>query len=115
MRFLKQLCIPPRSHFKFNTGNTQRWHLSMAWLTVFVMALTFVALARPTLVSAAVQYNQRIQFQDDFDSCLGERILVDGTQHIVGRVLEDADAGKGVKARSAEREAALGAQVWHVA
>jgi len=60
------------------------------WLAVFLVALTLTALARPTLVNAALEYNDTIRFQDDFDGCSGERILVDGTQHIVGRVSEDA-------------------------
>jgi hypothetical protein len=30
-----------------------------------------------------------ISFTDDFDSCSGERITVDGIQHIVGRFTHD--------------------------
>jgi hypothetical protein len=53
------------------------------------VTLALVALVRPTLVNAAVEYNEQIRFQDDFDACLGERVLIDGTQHIVGRITED--------------------------
>ena len=66
------------------------WRLRVVWLAVFLVALTLAAMARPTLVNAAVVYNEQIRFQDDFDGCSGERILVDGTQHIVGRVSQDA-------------------------
>jgi hypothetical protein len=99
MRFLKKigglaelcgLCVPPSDHFKFNACHAQRWHLRVLWRAVFLVALTLAAMARPTLVNAGMEYNERIRFQDDFDACSGERILVDGTQHIVGRVTEDA-------------------------
>ena len=76
--------------FKVNGCKTQRWHHRLVWLTVLLMALTLASLVRPTLVNAALEYNDTIRFQDDFDACSGERILVDGTQHIVGRVTEDA-------------------------
>ena len=47
----------------------------------------------PIHVSAATEYNERISFIDDFDACSGERVSIDGIQHIVGRVTKDA-AGK---------------------
>jgi hypothetical protein len=99
MRFLKKigrlaelcdLCGPTTDHFKFNACNTRRWHHRILWLTVLLVALTLAGMARPTLVNAAVEYDERIRFQDDFDGCSGERILIDGTQHIVGRVTQDA-------------------------
>jgi hypothetical protein len=44
-----------------------------------------------TSASAATEYNEKIVFIDDFDSCLGERVTVDGIQHIVGRFTRDAN------------------------
>lgn len=46
----------------------------------------------PVPVNAAVEYNERISFVDDFDACSGERVSIDGVQHIVGRFTQD---GKG--------------------
>jgi hypothetical protein len=59
-------------------------------LVLLLAALTLTDLARPTVVNAALEYNETIRFQDDFDACSGERVLVDGTQHIVGRFSKDA-------------------------
>jgi hypothetical protein len=42
----------------------------------------------PSAASAAVEFNQRIAFVDAFDSC-NETIVIDGTEHIVGRFHED--------------------------
>lgn len=64
----------------------RRWLRSL----VVLLALTFFCWARPTSVSAAVEYNEKIQFSDDFDSCSGERVLINGTQHIIGRFTRDA-------------------------
>jgi hypothetical protein len=47
----------------------------------------------PVPVSAAVEYNEKISFTDDFDACSSERVSIDGVQHIVGRFTKDA-AGK---------------------
>ena len=47
----------------------------------------------PTPVSAGVEYNERISFVDDFDACTGERVSIEGVQHIVGRYNKD-DNGK---------------------
>jgi hypothetical protein len=100
MRFLEKigrraslwaLWNPTTDRFKVNGCQIQRWHHRIFWLTVLLMALTLTSLARPTLVNAAVEYNDSIRFQDDFDGCSGERILIDGTQHIVGRVSQDAN------------------------
>jgi len=46
----------------------------------------------PVPANAAVEYNERISFVDDFDACSGERVSIDGVQHIVGRFTQD---GKG--------------------
>jgi hypothetical protein len=46
---------------------------------------------RPVPVSAAVEYNEIISFIDDFDACSGERVSMDGVQHIVGRITTGAD------------------------
>jgi len=47
----------------------------------------------PLPVHAAMEYNEKISFIDDFDACSGERVSIAGIQHIVGRVTKDA-AGK---------------------
>jgi hypothetical protein len=46
----------------------------------------------PIPVHAAVEYNERVSFVDDFDGCSGERVSIDGVQHIAGRFTQD---GKG--------------------
>lgn len=57
-------------------------------LSIILAGLTFLAASYPA--SAAVEYNQWIPFEDDFDSCTGEVVAVTGTQHIIGRTTEDA-------------------------
>jgi hypothetical protein len=56
---------------------------------VLVLTLGFYGWT-PIPASAAVEYNERISFIDDFDACSGERVSIDGIQHIVGRVTKDA-------------------------
>ena len=58
-------------------------------LTILVLTLGFYSWT-PLPASAAMEYNQRISFIDDFDACSGERVSIDGIQHIVGRVTKDA-------------------------
>jgi hypothetical protein len=36
-----------------------------------------------------VEYNEKIPFIDDFDACSGERVSIDGIQHIVGHITKD--------------------------
>ena len=57
---------------------------------VLVVTLALTGWVQPASVSAATDYNEKISFIDDFDGCLGERITVDGIQHIVGRFTRDA-------------------------
>ena len=64
-----------------------RLHL-VRMVSVLLLTLIFSA-GMSTPASAALEYNEQIQFTDDFDSCSGERILVNGTQHIVGRFIKD--------------------------
>jgi hypothetical protein len=62
------------------------------WLQKLVVLLAIGGLigwTQPASVSAATEYNEKISFTDDFDGCLGERITVDGIQHIVGRFTKD--------------------------
>jgi hypothetical protein len=71
--------------------------LSKFWLgwsrSVLMLAVTLGFYGwTPTPVSAGVEYNERISFIDDFDACSGERVSIDGVQHIVGRFTTD---GKG--------------------
>ena len=66
-----------------------------SWLRsamVLVLTLGFYGWT-PIPVNAAVEYNEKISFVDDFDACSGERVSIDGVQHIVGRFTKDA-AGK---------------------
>ena len=65
------------------------WFSSSRSVMVLLLLLGFYAWT-PIPVSAATEYNQTIQFSDDFDSCSGERVFVAGTQHIVGRITEDS-------------------------
>ena len=64
-------------------------HWSQKFL-VLVVILALTGWVQPASVSAATEYNEKISFTDDFDGCLGERITVDGIQHIVGRFTRDA-------------------------
>ena len=62
------------------------------WLQKLVVLLAIGGLigwTQPASVSAATEYNEKISFTDDFDGCLGERITVDGIQHIIGRFTKD--------------------------
>jgi hypothetical protein len=63
-----------------------RW-LRKVWVLVAVLGL--IGWIQPASVSASTEYNEQISFTDDFDGCLGERITVDGIQHIVGRFTRD--------------------------
>ena len=64
-----------------------RWYQK---LLVLVVILALTGWLHPASVSAATEYNEKISFTDDFDGCLGERITVDGIQHIVGRFTRDS-------------------------
>ena len=64
-----------------------RWYQK---LLVLVVILTLTGWVHPASVSAATEYNEQNSFIDDFDGCLGERITVEGIQHIVGRFTRDA-------------------------
>lgn len=55
---------------------------------VLLLALGFYGWA-PISVSAATEYNEKIPFTDDFDACTGERVSIDGIQHIVGHITKD--------------------------
>jgi len=56
--------------------------------TVLLLTLGFYGWT-PVPVSAAVEYNEKISFTDDFDACSGERVSIDGIQHIVGHITKD--------------------------
>jgi hypothetical protein len=60
-------------------------------LVVLTAILVLLGGTHPAPVSAATEYNERISFTDDFDSCLRERVTVDGIQHIVGRFTRDSN------------------------
>ena len=61
-------------------------------ITMLVLTLGFYGWT-PLPVHAAMEYNEKISFIDEFDACSGERVSIAGIQHIVGRVTKDA-AGK---------------------
>jgi hypothetical protein len=68
--------------------------LSKIWFSwsrsVMVLLLTLGFYGwTPVPASAAVEYNEKISFIDDFDACSGERVTIDGIQHIVGRITKD--------------------------
>lgn len=65
-----------------------RW-LRKVWVLVAVLGL--IGGMQPASVSAGTEYNEQISFIDDFDGCSGERITVDGIQHIVGRFTRDSN------------------------
>lgn len=58
--------------------------------------LCFLGILLATLLSpastarAALEYNLRVPLSDEFDTCAGERVLINGVQHIVGRFTTDA-------------------------
>jgi hypothetical protein len=69
-------------------------NLSKFWSSwsrsVLVLAVTLGFYGwTPVPVSAAVEYNEKIPFIDDFDACSGERVSIDGIQHIVGHITKD--------------------------
>src|SRR6185436_17997459 len=62
-------------------------------LSKFTKVLMLVAILgsfRPSVVSAATEYNEKVVFTDEFDACSGERLTVSGVQHIVGHLTQDA-------------------------
>ena len=59
--------------------------------TKVLMLLAILASVKPTAVSAATEYNEKVAFTDDFDACSGERVTISGVQHIVGHVTKDAE------------------------
>jgi len=76
----------------------QNMKLSKVWFngsrSIIVLLLTLGFYGWTAVpASAAVEYNEKISFTDDFDACSGERVSIDGVQHIVGRLTKDA-AGK---------------------
>jgi hypothetical protein len=52
-----------------------------------MLVLSLLSTTEPA--AAAVEYNLWIPFTDDFDSCAGERVVVSGTQHLVGTTTDD--------------------------
>jgi hypothetical protein len=65
------------------------WFRWLGSATALVLTLGFYGWT-PVPVNAAVEYNEKISFVDDFDACSGERVSIDGVQHIVGRFTKDA-------------------------
>lgn len=58
---------------------------------LILVVFSLIGWVRPVSVSAATEFNEKIVFTDDFDACSGERVTVDGVQHIVGRFTKDAN------------------------
>ena len=67
----------------------QSWKGFLRMFSMLFLALVYSA-GTITPVSAALEYNEKIPFTDDFDSCTGERVSIDGIQHIIGRFTKDA-------------------------
>ena len=63
-----------------------RWFQKLVVLSAII---SLIGWTQPASVSAGTEYNEKISFTDDFDGCSGERITVDGIQHIVGRFTRD--------------------------
>ncbi len=61
------------------------------YLSLLIFTGCGQGLVYPNLDTAALEYNERIPLNDDFDSCLEERIVITGVQHIVGRFTRDAN------------------------
>ena len=63
-----------------------------SWLrSVMVLLLTLGFYGwTPAPVRAAAEYNLKIPFTDDFDACSGERVTIDGIQHVAERITQDA-------------------------
>lgn len=71
------------------------------WSKGFVILLIALALAgcvqntedlrQTNLAAAGLEYNERISFTDDFDTCLGERVAITGVQHVVGQFTQDSN------------------------
>ena len=75
----------------YNVKLSKFW---LSWSRIIMMLVLTMGFWgwTPAPVSAAVEYNEKIPFTDDFDACSGERVTIDGIQHIVGRFTKD---GKG--------------------
>lgn len=59
--------------------------------SAFLLGVLLLALAtHSSMANAATEFNERVVLDDDFDGCSGERIRVQGIQHIVGRVTSDS-------------------------
>lgn len=67
------------------------WRCVMALLLLLVLLIP--SLLHPATVMAALEYNERVPLNDDFDTCTGEQVTMNGFQHIVGRLTTD-DAGR---------------------
>ena len=67
---------------------SKNWFSGSRSIIILLLTLGFYGLT-PVPVSAAVEYNEKISFTDDFDACSGERVSIDGIQHIVGRITKD--------------------------
>ena len=67
------------------------WNGLLRSLTTALVMVALLGSFRPMAAYAATEYNQSISFTDDFDACSGERITVNGVQHIVGHVTKDAN------------------------
>ena len=53
-----------------------------------LLATFTLSLGQP-VVYAALEYNEKIPFTDEFDSCIDTHIQISGVQHIVGRFTKD--------------------------
>jgi hypothetical protein len=66
------------------------WFNGSRSVMVLLLTLGFYGWT-PVPARAAVEYNEKIPFTDDFDACSGERVSIDGIQHIVGHITKDTN------------------------
>jgi hypothetical protein len=76
------------------------WRYWSKRILILLIGLGFLALpgcvqntedlTRADLFATGLDYNEKIPLNDDFDTCLGERVTITGIQHIVGRFRQDS-------------------------
>ena len=65
-------------------------HRRLLGVALLIGVLLLAIAARTSTASAAMEFNERVILDDDFDGCSGERIRVQGVQHIVGHLTTDS-------------------------
>lgn len=65
-------------------------HRRLLGIALLIGALLLAGVARTSTANAGMEFNERVILDDDFDGCSGERIRVQGIQHIVGSLTTDS-------------------------